>query len=69
MDKNTCDSNKAPYCPNPSKYELSLYRLLKEIGIDSQLQYWNGKEHINLAILKAKLFIIVEEQGEEILSL
>jgi len=33
---------------------------LKEIGISSDLQYWNGREHINIAILQAKLYIVVD---------
>ena len=60
----SCDPATAHYCPNPSKYQVRLYRKLKEIGIDSDLQYWNGREHINIAILQAKLYIVVEVDRE-----
>jgi very-short-patch-repair endonuclease len=39
---------------------LKLFNALKEKGIDSQIQYNDGHKTVDIAVLKAKLFIEVD---------
>ena len=52
-----CNSEQAPYCPNPTKYEIRLFRKLKELGIECILKYWNGEKYIDIAIPGARLYV------------
>jgi hypothetical protein len=45
------------YCPNPTKFQVKLFRMLKELGIDSILQYWDGSRHIPVAIPNSRLYV------------
>ena len=60
----TLNCKSCSFCPNPTKYEVKLYRKLKDFGIDSELQFHEGHEHVVLEISGADLLIRVEDDQD-----
>lgn len=46
--------------PIATKYVESLNKLLLDKGVNTQLEYWDGHKHIDIAILEAKIFIEID---------
>ncbi len=53
------------FCPNPSKYEVKLYRHLKQLGIACEIQYGDGLSHAFIVIPSAKLRIKIAAEYQE----
>jgi very-short-patch-repair endonuclease len=43
-----------------TEHALKLFDALKSSGIDAKIQYWDGHKTVDIAILRAKLFIEVD---------
>jgi len=56
--------HESPSCPNPTKYELKLYRALKENGLECELKYRNGDRIADIAIPSSGTFIHVDGRVE-----
>lgn len=50
------------YCPNPTKYELKLYRKLKESGIDCRLQHRDERKQVVIIVPHGKLLIEIDSK-------
>ena len=59
MQKQKC----AAYCPNPTLYELKLYRKLKESGIRSSFEYLEEDGLLCLVIPEKDLTVMI--QGDQ----
>lgn len=44
----------------PSKYALILNNKLIKLGIHTELEYWDGHKHIDIAIPSARLYIEID---------